>query len=87
MDFSKIASIVTPFMLLALGGILMVIEGLFHIGRENNALQFIFGIPIAIGAVGFHFLVRRLLKGNNLYIWIVEGFIALSLGYQFMYVW
>ncbi|MCK8495019.1 hypothetical protein M0L20_24320 [Spirosoma sp. RP8] len=84
---SRLFSYVTPLMIVSLMGVIMILYGLMQLGRENNILQFIFGIPIALGAAGFHFLIRRVLHQHTLNIWIVEAIIVAALWYQFMYVW
>ncbi|WP_138991703.1 hypothetical protein [Larkinella sp. C7] len=79
MFLSKVISIVTPLMLMALIGVVMIVYGLLNTGQENNILQFFFGIPIALGFAGMHFLIRRVLERNNLRIWILETLIVAAL--------
>lgn len=87
MNVSRIFELITPFTLVAIMGLIMIGNGIVHTGRENNELQYLFGVPLTLGALGAHFLVRRLLKQNTLYIWIAEAIVVASLGYQFYYVW
>lgn len=83
MTLEKIFSIITPLMLLALAGIIMIGYGIIHPAPENNALQFIIGVPIALGAAGFHFLIRRIVNYNTLYMWIIEAIIVGCLIYAY----
>ncbi|UFH57061.1 hypothetical protein [Spirosoma sp. KNUC1025] len=83
MNFVKVFDVVTPLMLLALVGVIMIGYGIVHPAPENNVLQFIFGIPIALGAAGFHFLIRRIVSYNTLYMWIIEAVIVGALWYVF----
>ncbi len=85
MNVTRLFDLITPLTLLALAGVFMIMDGLFHLGRDNNALQFIFGVPLAIGAAAFHFLIRRLAKRNTLYIWIIEAVIVAFMAYVFLH--
>jgi ABC-type transport system involved in multi-copper enzyme maturation permease subunit len=76
MDFSKLFDIVTPLMILSFMGVIMIGYGFVNPQQQNNVLQFIFGIPIALGAAGFHFLIRRAANGNTKNIWIAEAIIV-----------
>lgn len=83
MDFTKIFDIITPLMILSLMGVIMIGYGFANPQQENNVLQFMFGIPIALGAAGFHFLIRRIVNYNVLYMWIIEAIIVGCLIYAF----
>ncbi|MBD2701229.1 hypothetical protein IC229_11320 [Spirosoma sp. BT702] len=83
MNFSKVFDIITPLMILAGMGVIMIGYGFVDMKRENNVLQFIFGIPIALGAAGVHFLIRRAVGYKTLTMWIVEAIIVLFLGYVY----
>jgi len=83
MTLEKLFSIVTPLMGLALVGVIMIGYGFVHPEQQNNVLQFIFGIPIALGAAGFHFLIRRSVNYNTLRMWIIEAIIVGALCYIF----
>ncbi|WP_223860886.1 hypothetical protein [Spirosoma validum] len=48
MNFAKIFDIITPLMIIALMGVIIIGYGFVHPQQENNVLQFIFGIPIAL---------------------------------------
>ncbi|GAB3940525.1 hypothetical protein GCM10028805_02460 [Spirosoma harenae] len=76
MSFTKIFDIITPLMILSFMGLIMIGYGFVNPQQQNNVLQFIFGIPIALGAAGFHFLIRRATNGNTLNVWIAEGIIV-----------
>ena len=81
-----IAEFLTPFMFMALLGVMMIVEGLLHMGRENNALQFIFGVPVLFGALGAHWVVWRASLRNIRTMWIVEGVLVAVSWYLFFYV-
>ncbi|MVM32085.1 hypothetical protein GO755_18695 [Spirosoma sp. HMF4905] len=83
MDISKVFSLITPLMIVALMGIIIILYGFVDMKQENNVLQFIFGIPIAAGAVGLHFLVRRLAQHNTLHVWIIESILVALMWYVF----
>lgn len=76
MDIMKIFDIITPLMILSFMGLIMIGYGFVNPQQQNNVLQFIFGIPIALGAAGFHFLIRRAASGNTRNIWIAEAIIV-----------
>lgn len=76
MNLEKIAGFITPLLLVALMGLIMIAYGFVKPSQENNVLQFIFGIPVLLGAIGLHYIVRRASKGNVLRIWIVEAIIV-----------
>ena len=73
MDLSKLASLITPLILLALMGVVMILYGFVDMKRDNNVLQFLFGIPLMLGAVGLHYIVRRAAQNNTLHVWIAES--------------
>ncbi|QDK78361.1 hypothetical protein EXU85_06995 [Spirosoma sp. KCTC 42546] len=83
MDLSKVFSLITPLMLLSLAGVIMILYGFVDRNRENNVLQFFFGIPIAAGAIGLHFLVRRLAHQNTLHVWVIEAILVAFMWYIF----
>ncbi|GAB3987224.1 hypothetical protein GCM10028807_06650 [Spirosoma daeguense] len=76
MNLAKIFDIITPLMILSVMGLIMIGYGFVNPQQQNNVLQFIFGIPIALGAAGFHFLIRRAAHGNTRNIWIAEAIIV-----------
>ncbi|CCG98352.1 hypothetical protein FAES_0339 [Fibrella aestuarina BUZ 2] len=76
MNLEKIAGFITPLLLVALMGLIMIAYGFVKPSQENNVLQFIFGIPVLLGAIGLHYIVRRASNGNVLRIWIVEAIIV-----------
>ena len=83
MDIEKIANFVTPFRLVSLMGVLMIGEGFLHMDQRDNILQFIFGIPLAAGMLGFDYLMRRATRDNTRYLWIVEAIIVAFMWYGF----
>ncbi|MBN8823524.1 MULTISPECIES: hypothetical protein [unclassified Spirosoma] len=83
MTFKKLFTIVTPLMGMALLGLIMIGYGFVHPSQQNNVLQFIFGIPIALGAIGAHFLILRIVHNNTLIMWIIEAVIVGFLCYAF----
>lgn len=76
MSFTKLFDSVTPLKLIALAGVIMIGNGIIHTGRENYALQYIIGAPIALGAAGFRCLIRRIVNYNMSNMWIIEAIIA-----------
>ncbi|RRA98859.1 hypothetical protein [Larkinella rosea] len=84
---SKLISIVTPLTLMALMGVLMVVNGIAHMKQENNVLNFFFGIPLALGAFGVHMLIRHLTHHKTAYVWAIEFILVGLFWYAFMYVW
>ncbi|WP_332369179.1 hypothetical protein [Spirosoma telluris] len=52
---SKVFSVLTPLVGVSLIGVIMILYGFIDMKQENNILQFLFGIPIAGGALGFIF--------------------------------
>ncbi len=84
MELSKIFAHISPLMILAFMGLIMIGYGFVNPSQDNNVLQFIFGIPIALGAAGVHFLIRRLVNYNTLYMWIIEAIMVGFLCYVFL---
>jgi hypothetical protein len=79
MRIAKLFSLITPFVLVSLGGVIMILIGIFKPSKESNALQFIFGIPIFLGALGLHYLIVRMVRYNGLYVWLIEAvFVAIG---------
>ena len=72
-------------MLVAGMGLIMIGYGFVNPSQDNNVLQFIFGIPIALGAAGLHFLFRRILHQNTLTIWILEAIIVAAMLWIFLH--
>jgi hypothetical protein len=87
MTASKIFNIISPFTLVTVLGFLMIGDGLVHLGRENNALQFIFGVPVVIFSILFHYLVLRICNHNTVTVWLVEGALVAIVAYLFYYKW
>ena len=83
MDISKVLSWITPLVGVAVMGIIMILYGFVDMKQQNNALQFLFGIPIAAGAFGLHLLIRRFSQYNTLHIWIAETIIVGFMWYVF----
>lgn len=83
MTIERIVNFVTPFRLVALIGIGMIGQGFLHMDQRDNVLQFIFGIPLAAGMIGFDYLMRRATRDNTLYLWIVEAIIVAFMWYGF----
>ena len=81
--FQKLFSLVTPLVLLSLAGVVMIGYGFVDMSRENNVLQFFFGIPLAAGAFGLHALVRRACRRNTLHVWVAELVIVSLMWYGF----
>lgn len=87
MTLSKVFSVITPFMLLSLLGVAWIIDGFRHMGEKGNGLQFYLGGGLIVGALGFHYLIRYLLKQNTLYIWIAEAILVGVFWYNMTYKW
>ena len=83
MNIERIVNFVTPFRLVALMGLRMIGEGFLHMDERDNILQFIFGIPLTAGMLGFDYLIRRATRDNTLYLWIVEAIIVAFMWYGF----
>lgn len=83
MGLSKLFGLITPLVILSGIGVIMIGYGFMNMGRENNILQFFFGVPIAAGAIGLHFLVRRLARQDALYVWIAESILVAFMWYVF----
>lgn len=81
MNVSKLFSIVTPLTLASLMGLIMIGTGIVNTGRENNVLQYFFGVPFMVGPLILHFLIRIVCLKNNVIIWVVEG-LLLIVGYM-----
>lgn len=64
-------------------GLRMIGEGFLHMDQRDNILQFIFGIPLTAGMLGFDYLIRRATRDNTLYLWIVEAIIVAFMWYGF----
>ena len=62
---------------------IIILYGFVDMKQENNVLQFFFGIPIAGGAFGLHFLIRRLAHNNTLHVWLIEAIIVAGMWYLF----
>jgi hypothetical protein len=87
MTATKIFNIISPFTLLTVLGILIIGEGFLKWGQPNNPLQFIFGVPLLIFPILFHYLVLKVCNNKTAVVWLVEGIIVAILAYQFLYVW
>ncbi|WP_375444875.1 hypothetical protein [uncultured Fibrella sp.] len=85
MDLSKIASLITPLVLLSVMGVIMILYGFVDMKQQNNILQFLFGIPIAAGALGLHYVVRRAARNNTLHVWIAESILVGLMWYGFLH--
>ncbi|MEZ0542147.1 hypothetical protein [Fibrella arboris] len=85
MDFSKLASLITPLVLVSLMGVVMILYGFVDMKRDNNVLQFIFGVPLAAGALGLHYVVRRAAQHNTRHVWIAESILVGLMGYGFLH--
>ncbi|MBO0947876.1 hypothetical protein [Fibrella forsythiae] len=85
MDLSKIASLITPLVLMAMMGVIMILYGFVDMKRDNNILQFLFGIPLAAGALGLHYVVRRAARNNTLHVWIAESILVGLMWYGFLH--
>ena len=72
MDFSKLASLITPFVIVSLYGVIVILQGFVHMEQQNNVLQFLIGIPIAAGMLGLDWLVRKIAQRHTLHVWILE---------------
>ena len=83
MAIERILNFVTPFRLMALMGVGMIAQGFVHMDQQNNVLQFIFGIPLAAGMLGFDYLMRRATRDNTRYLWLVEAIIVAFMWYGF----
>ncbi len=81
MNISKLFSIVTPLTLASLMGLIMIGTGIVNTGRENNVLQYFFGVPFMVGPLILHFLIRIVCLKNNVIIWVVEGLLVI-VGYM-----
>jgi hypothetical protein len=79
MDLEKVFSWVTPLTLGALLGIYWILDGLSHTvngtkdEQRDYGLLIVLGLPLLVGCVGVHFLIRRLANQNTLYVWIIEA--------------
>lgn len=82
-DISKLLSLITPLVLLSLAGVIMIGYGFIDMDRDNNVLQFFFGIPLAAGAFGLHVVVRRIFRRNTLHVWVAELVIVSLMWYGF----
>ncbi|GAB3271394.1 hypothetical protein GCM10027347_42630 [Larkinella harenae] len=87
MNVSKLFDLITPFVLLALMGGMMILHGLTNLKEENIVLNFFFGVPLLIFPLVFHYLIRQVLNRNVLHVWLLESFLVASLGFLFFYVW
>lgn len=83
MIISKLFSLFTPLIGVMGMGVIMILYGFVDMKKENNVLPFFFGIPIAGGALGLHFLVRRLAHHNTLHVWILEAIIVAGMWFLF----
>lgn len=84
---STLVNWITPFVLVAVLGGVMVVNGILNSGQENNALNYIFGVPVLIGALLSDFLIRQVLNRNRLHIWLLELFLVATFCFAFYYVW
>ena len=83
MVLSKLFSLLTPLVFVAGIGVIIILYGFVDMKQENNVLQFFFSIPVAGGALGLHFLVRRLAYHNTLHIGIIEAILVAGMWYLF----
>ncbi|MGF7215226.1 hypothetical protein GGR92_001366 [Spirosoma lacussanchae] len=83
MDISKLFGLITPLVLLSLMGLIMILYGFVDMKQENNVLQFFFGIPLMTGALGLHWLVRRAVRYDTRYVWIIESIMVAFMWYVF----
>ncbi|WP_018618251.1 hypothetical protein [Spirosoma luteum] len=83
MVITKLFSLLTPLVFVAGIGLIIILYGFVDMKQENNVLQFFFGIPVAGGALGLHFLIRQLAHHNTLHVWIMEAILVLIMWYLF----
>jgi hypothetical protein len=87
MTIKQLFNIVTPLTIFSAMGVIAIGYGFVNPSQPNNALQFIFGVPMALSGVSMHLLVFHLFKKNTLYTWIFEAIFVAICWYQFRYVW
>ncbi|GAB3547116.1 hypothetical protein [Spirosoma fluminis] len=84
MDISKFFNLLTPLIGVAIMGVIMIGYGFVNPKQDNNILQFLFGIPIMAGALGLHWVVRRMTHNNTLSVWIIESILVGFMVYVFL---
>lgn len=83
MVIAKLFSLLTPLIGVAGIGVIIILYGFVDRKKQNSVLQFFFGIPITGGAIGLHFMVRRLAHHNTLHVWIIEAILVAGMWYLF----
>lgn len=83
MVISTLLSLLTPLVFVAGMGVISILYGFVDRKQENNGLQFFFGIPVVGGALGLHFLIRRLAHHNTLHAWLIEVIVVMVIWYLF----
>ncbi|WP_020602180.1 hypothetical protein [Spirosoma spitsbergense] len=83
MVISTLFSLLTPLVFIAGIGVVKILYGFVDMRQRNNVLQFFFGIPIAGGALGLHFLLRQLAHHNTMHVCIIETIIVAGMWYLF----
>lgn len=82
MDVEKVFNWVTPLTLGALLGLYWILDGMSHTINGTKAEQrdygllIVLGLPLLLGCVGTHFLIRRLANHNTMYVWIIEAILV-----------
>jgi hypothetical protein len=90
MDLEKVFSWVTPLTLGALLGLYWIQDGMLHTINGTKAEQrdygllIVLGLPMLLGCVGTHFLIRRIVNHNTLYVWPIEGVLVGAAASVFM---
>ena len=82
MTIEKLINWVTPLTLGALVGLYEVLHGLYYTlygtpdQQRDYPLEIVLGLPIMIGCLGGHWLIRRLAHSNTRTIWLIESILV-----------
>ncbi|MFC5411810.1 hypothetical protein ACFPMF_20980 [Larkinella bovis] len=87
MKIARLVKLITPMTIMACLGVVTVGYGILHLSEKNSILNFFFGIPLTIGSLLAHFLIRRVLDARTLPIWLVEFLLVATFWLAFYFVW
>ena len=89
MNIEKLLTWITPLVLGGLLGLYEILHGLFYVlygtaeQKRDYPLEIVLGLPILVGCLAGHWLIRRISHSNTRTIWITESLLVGLIIYGF----